>query len=112
MREPEEIIKAQLKYYNEHNLNKFCKQFHDYIEVYDLLSEKLLLKGIDNFRARYRNSFEVLKVNAKLVNRIILGDKIIDHEHVTKAGSKEILEAVAIYLVDGNKVSKVWFLQK
>lgn len=109
---PLEVVKAQLEHYNNHNLDGFCEQFSDGIEIYDLPDNTLRFKGIEEFRVRYKNYFEDLKPNAKLVNRIELGNKIIDHEHLTKAGYDGILDAVAIYLVEGGKISKAWFLMK
>lgn len=112
MRTPLEIVNAQLKYYNEHNLKDFSKQFHKDIEIYDLEDNSLRFKGIDEFNSRYKHTLEVAKSQAKLVNRIELGNKIIDHEHVKRNDCEGLIEAVAIYLVEGEFITKAWFLRK
>lgn len=112
MRKPLEIVDAQLKYYNEHNLEMFSKQFHRDIEVYDLEDNKLRFKGIQEFKVRYQKTLEVAKSRAKLVNRIDLGNKIIDHEHVTRLDTTDLIEAVAIYLIEEEYITKAWFLRK
>lgn len=112
MRTPVEIADTQLKYYNSHNLDGFCEQFSNDIEIYDLPDNSLRYKGIEEFRKRYKKSFEELKPDAKIVNRIEIGNQIIDHEHVTREGSDEIIEAVAIYWTQGDKIAKAWFLRK
>lgn len=112
MRKPLEIVDAQLMYYNQHNLELFAKQFHKDIEVYDLEDNQLRFKGIEEFKVRYKNTLEVARSNAKLVNRIELGNKIIDHEHVTRLDTPDMIEAVAIYLVEDDFIIKAWFLRK
>lgn len=112
MRTPVEIADEQLKHYNNHNLDKFCEQFSDDIEVYDLPGNTLRFKGMEEFRKRYKKSFKELNPNAKIVNRMEIGNQVIDHEHVTTVGSDDIIDAVAIYWVEGDKITKTWFLRK
>ena len=78
------LIDLQLKYYNEHNLQGFLSTYHDDIAVFNLSDNSIIISGKEELRERYRERFEVLKVHADIKNRIIIGNKVIDHEYVTE----------------------------
>jgi len=106
----EQIVQAQLDHYNNHELEAFVELFHVDIKVYDLAKNTLRFEGRDDFRERYRNRFADGTVHAKLVNRMVIGNQVIDHEHVTTGDSDQVKQAVAIYEVIGEIITKVWFL--
>lgn len=110
MNTPEEIVQRQLDYYNENNLEAFISTYHGDVEILNLEDNVLVLKGLDALREKYQERFEIQKVKAELVNRIVIGDKVIDHEHVSGIKSGEIVKAVAVYKVEGTKIKRVWFL--
>ena len=54
--------------------------------------------------------FEILKVHADIENRIVIGNKVIDHEYVTNIKTDMIVKVVAIYEVEDSFIKKVWFV--
>lgn len=106
----EAIVQAQLDHYNNHQLEDFVQLFHEEIKVYDLANDKLLFEGREAFRERYRKRFKDGTVHAKLVNRMVIGHQVIDHEHVTTGDSDVVKQAVAIYEIKEDIIVKVWFL--
>lgn len=109
---PEDVVEKQLKYYNENDIDNFCSVFSDDVKVYRMPENKLSIDGIEEFKKRYKKSFEVSQSQAKIVNRMVIGNQVIDHEHVTTVLSDKVTSAVAIYEVRGCQISRVWFLSE
>ncbi len=61
---------------------------------------------------KYYNNhdLEVIRRHAEVVNRIVIGNQVIDHEVITEPSSEETKKAVAVYDIDGDQIRKVWFL--
>ncbi len=112
MTHSEDIVQKQLDYYNNHDLEGFMSTYHDDVEVRNLIDNSLIFSGKKLMIDRYRQRFEVDKVHATLVNRIVIGSKVIDHEHVTGIEVGKIVKAVAIYEVEDKLIKKVWFLHE
>lgn len=71
---------------------------------------KVILVGKADFAAHYRDKrFNLPDLHAKLVARMVLGNKVIDHEVVNGVPGAP-LEAAAIYEVTETGISKVWFV--
>jgi hypothetical protein len=49
--------------------------------------------------------------NARLVNRMTLGDVVIDHEDVSRGPNGPRLEAIAIYTVRNGLIARVDFVR-
>jgi hypothetical protein len=49
-------------------------------------------------------------LHCQVMSRIVQGNTIIDHEHITYGGSNS-LNGTVIYNVEGNKIKKVFFIQ-
>jgi len=110
MRSPEEIVQLQLDYYNAHNLEKFAALYHDDIEILNLVDNTLIYKGIKTLRERYTERFKLVDLHAELANRIVIGNKVIDHEIVKGIHEGQVVKAVAVYEVEGELIKKVWFI--
>lgn len=52
----------------------------------------------------------MLNVHADIQNRIVIGNKVIDHEYVTGLEEEKIKKAVAIYQVENSVIKRVWFV--
>lgn len=107
---PEEIIDKQLEYYNNNLLDKFCNTYSDDIVILDLTSEKTLISGKKELYEKYDFRFNVQKVQAKILKRIVIGNSVIDHEEVTGIIENEIVKAVAIYEIENDLIKRVYFI--
>ena len=106
----ESVVQAQLEAYNARDIDAFLATYADDVKLYQL-PEKLLSEGIAPMRERYGELFKDERLHATIVNRIVMGNTVVDHERVrlTTPQGPGTVEAVAIYEVSGGKITKVWF---
>ncbi len=103
------MAQRQLNAYNFRNIEAFLEPYADDVEVYSY-PNTLLYKGKDNMRKRYSKMFEnTPKLHCELKERIVQGNIVIDKERV-QFGDK-IVEAVAIYHIENDKIKKVYFIE-
>ena len=107
---PEDVVDAQLNFYNNHDLEQFCQTYTNDIEIFDFYTGAVILSGQKALREKYKYRFEVQKVNARVTRRIVIGNKVIDHEEVTGISEDGIVRAVAIYEICNDLISKVHFI--
>ena len=106
---PADLAQRQLNAYNFRNIDAFLEPYADDVEVYSY-PEKLLYSGKEIMRKQYSEMFnEVPNLHCELKERIVQGNIVIDKERV-QSGNK-IIEAVAIYHIENNKIKKVYFIQ-
>ena len=108
---PEAIVQAQLEAYNARNLNAFLATYAEDAELFEHPS-KLLASGMAELRERYAARFAEPNLQALVLKRIVLGNFVIDHERVTRMfpAGPGTLEAVAMYEVKGQRITRVWFI--
>ena len=72
--------------------------------------ENITSNGKEELEKRYQVIFQkVPDLNAEIMNRIVLGNKVIDKEKATING--KTYYAIAIYEVEDGLISKVTFIQ-
>jgi hypothetical protein len=54
-----------------------------------------------------KNRFTIPNLHATVVNRMVSGNKVVDHERIVGLGV-EVVEVIAIYEVEGSRIRKVW----
>ena len=107
---PEDFAQRQLDAYNDRDLERFVAQYTDDIEVYRLPSAEAVLVGKAAFAEHYRTQrFNLPNLHAELRNRMVFGNKVIDHERVIGLGDVA-QEVAAIYEVNPQGICKVWFV--
>lgn len=106
---PVDLVQQQLNAYNAHDLEAFLAPYAEDVEIYQF-PNTLLSKGKEQMRKDYLFITKVPKLFCRLQNRVVQGNMVIDHEEVSGFGPKP-LHAVAIYLIEKGKISKVYFQQ-
>lgn len=107
---PQLLVDQQLAAYNARNIDAFLIPYSDSVELYEYPG-KLVGKGKEEMRKMYTGMFkQVTQLHCELVNRIIQGNVIIDHESVSGFGNKPV-RAIAIYTISKGKIQKVEFIQ-
>ncbi|MCB1511939.1 MAG: steroid delta-isomerase [Hyphomicrobiaceae bacterium] len=73
---------------------------------------KLLANGAAEIRERHVAGFRDAKPVGELISRVVLGNRVIDHERVTRTfpEGRGQLEVVAIYEVGEKTIDRAWFL--
>ena len=105
----ETIVQKQLDAYNSKDVETFMAQFSDDIQLYNYPNE-LLSQGKTQMRKDYLAWFNrTPDLKAKVTDRIVIGNKVIDKEHVTANG--KLFKTVAIYEITNGLISRVTFMQ-
>jgi hypothetical protein len=105
------LAQKQLEAYNNQDLEEFLSVYSDTVLIMEFPSNKVVTNGIDEMRVRYQKLFNEHPNNhAELLARIVHGNKVVDHELITGRVNSDVKKAVAIYEINEDKISKVWFL--
>ncbi|MGG6230444.1 amidohydrolase family protein [Tenacibaculum sp. SDUM215027] len=105
---PADLAQKQLNAYNFRNIEAFLEPYADDVEVYRF-PNKLQYKGKEIMRKTYTKLFKnTPNLHCELKNRIVQDNTVIDKERVQFGD--QIIEAVAIYHIENNKIKKVHFI--
>lgn len=109
---PIAIVQGQLDAYNNQDLELFLSYFSDSIEVYNFPNE-LVYTGIHKMRDYYENAWK-LNPNQKAIvtERMFLDKTIIDKELVVGRANGIELNVIAMYTIENNAISKVFFIRQ
>ena len=108
--DPEAFAQRQLDAYNERNLERFLAEYTEDISAFRLPGGEAVAVGKAAFGEHYRkNRFCLPNLHAKLVNRMVFGNKVIDQERVFGV-SEQPMEVATIYEVTPAGIRRVWFL--
>lgn len=106
---PLAIVEAQLDAYNAHALDPFCACFADDVEIFRMPTAAPDLVGLAALRAFYaEHRFNRPALHSEILGRIVIGDKVIDHERIAGLADEPV-EVVAIYRIVDDKIATVWF---
>ncbi len=102
-------VKAQFEAYNAHDIEAFMSCFSDGFKGYRMPTESPSTIGKESLREFYiNNRFNNPKLKAELLSRIVLGNKVFDHELIYGL-SPEPLESVAVFEIKDDLISTAWF---
>lgn len=108
--DPEAFAQRQLDAYNARDLDRFVREYTHDVQVFRLPDPNPVMAGRDALAAHYRdNRFNLPELHAELVNRMVFGNKVIDHEVVTGLPTGR-MDAAVIYEVTPQGIAKVWFV--
>ena len=102
-------VQRQFDAYNAHDLERFVAEYTDDIQVFRPPAAKAILSGKTAFAAHYAmNRFTLPNLHAEVVNRMVVGNKVVDHERITGL-QKDVVEAIVVYQVVGEHIDAVRF---
>lgn len=107
---PEQAVQHQLDAYNDRDLERFLAVYADDVTVFrlpSLVPAFTTRSEMAEFYAAQR--FNLPALHAELVNRIVIGSTVIDHERV-RGIRPQSLEVAACYRVVDGLIRTVWFL--
>jgi hypothetical protein len=108
---PEEVVQKQLDAYNRKDIEAFISVWADDAQYY-AHPDTLLASGAAAIRERHVDRFKEPNLHGVLIERVGLGNIVVDHERVTRTFPEGpgTVEVLAIYEVQGVKIVKAWFI--
>ena len=109
---PADIVQAQLDAYNAQDLERFCACFAHDTALADL-NGAVTHQGAAGVRERYAELFAAHPENrAELLNRIAVGDVVVDEERISRGKGVAPFRALAIYTVKSGLIARVDFVRE
>jgi hypothetical protein len=110
MATPLALVEHQLAAYNARDLERFLAVFSDDVEVTRLPGTTPAIVGKTGFGAFYaQNRFNRPDLHAEIVNRMVMGNKVVDHERITGLGPDPI-EMIVVFEIEGELIRRMWSL--
>jgi hypothetical protein len=106
---PEQAVQHQLDAYNARDLARFLEVYDDDVVVYRLPSSEPAFTcraQLAEFYGTHR--FNQPALRAELVNRMVIGNVVIDHERVHGLRDRPFDVAASYRVLDG-RIRSVWF---
>ena len=106
---PETVIQRQLEAYNSRDVDALLAIYAGDAQMFEHPAT-LVASGSAAIRERFTARFREPNLHAKLLNRMVMGSIVVDHEQVTRTfpeGPGQ-LELVMIYEVRQGRIIKAW----
>jgi hypothetical protein len=108
---PARLAQAQLDAYNAGDIEAFLVPYADDVAIFDF-PQLPRLHGKAAMRQVYAAKFaEAPALHAQLVGRLVMGTTVIDQEHVTGLPDGRSVNAIAIYEIAAQHISRVTFIR-
>jgi len=108
---PQAVAQGQLDAYNNQDIEAFLSWYSDDVQVFNFPDE-MIYKGKDKMRERYTNAWnQNPNQKAKVLNRIVNGNTVIDKEYVTGRANGIENHVIAIYKIENGKIRRVYFIR-
>jgi hypothetical protein len=105
---PLEAVQLQFDAYNQRDLPRFLSAFSDDVRSYRLPDMTLIIHGKAAYGEFYASQrFVHTGLRAELLNRIVNGNKVIDHELIHGLGP-EPMETAVMFVVEQGLISTVF----
>ena len=102
------VVQRQLEAYNARDLERFVAEYSDTVEIFRPPVVPPGISGKAQLSEFYRTQrFSLPSLRADILNRIVLGNRVIDHERIWGVRDKPFEVAVVYEVVDG-KIQTVW----
>ncbi|MEO0468916.1 MAG: nuclear transport factor 2 family protein [Bacteroidota bacterium] len=110
---PETIVQQQVEAYNTRNLAAFADCFAEDIQLFNFQQLQPYLSGKQALREAYGDVFgNSPDLHATIVQRIVLGNKVIDHEQVVGRKGVDFIDVVVVYEVENGLINRVTYIRK
>lgn len=103
-------VQKQLDAYNNRNIEAFLEAYSDSVKIYNHPNE-LTMSGKKQMRAIFSDMFKNTKdLHCTLMNRMVLGNTVIDQEYVIFNKNQPATQVFAMYKVANGKIQEVYFI--
>ena len=112
VKSPVDVIKEEVKAYNARDIDGFLATYAPDAKIY-LFPDNLIMSGHEEMRTRYKTRFDSApNLHCEIVNRIVLGDYVIDREKITGIEEGKETHAVLIYEIKEGLIQKAWIMRE
>ena len=106
---PEAAVQHQLEAYNARDLARFLAVYSEDVRLYRLPATEPALVGKAALAEMYATQrFNLPDLHAELLNRMVIGNKVIDHERISGV-REQPFEVAAVYEVIDGLIRNAWF---
>ena len=109
---PEEIIQRQVMAYNARDIDAFVGCHHPEAVLYNYTEEAPFAQGRAEVRKLYGGIFSASpELHSEVTQRMIMGDKVIDHEIITGRQGVDKMLIIAIYSIEDGLIRRADFIR-
>jgi hypothetical protein len=102
---PAQVVETQLHAYNSGDIDRFMSVFSEDITLWNLGDTIPWATGYERVKEVYKHLFDASpNLHSTVVNRSIIGNKVIDYERIIGRNSGDVLNLVMIYEVRDGKI--------
>jgi len=107
---PEDLVNLQLVAYNDRDIDAFVATYAADVRVFEAGESNPIFVGVESVRQHYASkTFSREGLNATILSRMLVGNKVIDHERTTWTGRPSPDETLVVYEVVDDLIQNVWF---
>jgi len=108
--EAAKLVQKQLDAYNSRDVEAFLKVYSDTVKIYNH-PQQLSMDGIEQMRTTFTQMFaRTPDLHCTIMNRMVLGNVVLDHESVIFNKNQPATQVVAMYKIAGGKIVEVYFI--
>jgi len=108
----EKLAQEQLEAYNNRDIEAFVQPYAENVKIFNFPSE-LMYEGREKMYEMYGRMFSrTPDLHCRLVNRMVMGNTVIDQEEVTISKKEPPFRAIAIYKIEDGKIAEVYFIRE
>ena len=103
------VVQRQLDAYNAKELDVLVSIYADDAQLFEHPAT-LLASGRAQLRERFAARFNEPNLHAQLLNRMVMGNVVVDHELVTRTFPEGpgTIELIMLYEVANGRIAKAW----
>ena len=102
-------VQRQLEAYNAKDLAAFVACYARDIRIYRMPNPEPVLQGREALAAFYQQQrFTIASLNAQVLQRMVVGNKVVDHEQVSGL-SEQPYQVMVVYEVMHGLIKTAWF---
>ena len=111
-KKPEEIVQQQVDAYIDLNLEALVDCYAEDVVTFDLTQNGGQIPIKDQGKAALRARFSRIlgtskSIQCEILNRMVQGNMVVDHEHIVKDGIE--FYSIAMYWIEKEKIQKFWY---
>ena len=109
----EATIQQQVEGYNTRDIKLFASAHAEDVQLFNFGETEPFCIGNQKLQEIYGAIFkESPNLHTEILNRIVMGNTVMDHEIVTGRNGVDRLELVAIYEVEDGKIARAYFKRR